>query len=87
MLAPDRMNGMLAREQMEPAAPRVVMARRVRLGEDDGRFDLEFWQRVGAEGRFAAAWDAVVDLVRMGKLDERELRLQRSTARLVRGAR
>lgn len=87
MLAPDGMNGMLKREHMEPAAPRVVMARKIRLGEDDGSFDFEFWRRMGSEGRFAAAWDAVVDLVRMGKLHERELRLQRSTARLVRGAR
>jgi hypothetical protein len=34
--------------------------RRVRVlrnrEKDDGAFDLEFWSRVGAEGRFAAAW-------------------------------
>ncbi len=36
---------------------RLKMARVLRPGEvDDGSFDLEFWQAVGAEGRFAAAW-------------------------------
>lgn len=71
---------------MNPHQRPVIMARKIRLGEDDGSFDLEFWGRVGPDGRFAAAWDAVVDLVRMGKLDEPQLRLQRSTARLFRRA-
>ena len=60
------------------------MARKIRVGEDDGSFDLEFWERMGPNARFEAAWDAVVDLVRMGKLDEHQLRLQRSAACLVR---
>ena len=68
----------------EPTPGRVVMARKIRLKEDDRSFDLAFWQRVGAEGRFAATWQAVVDLVRMGKLDEDQLRLRRSVTRLER---
>jgi hypothetical protein len=44
------------------------MMRRIRLGDDNGEFDLEFWQQLGSEARFAAAWDAVCDLVRLGKL-------------------
>lgn len=64
---------------------RIVMVQKSRLGEENGRsFDLEFWRRMGSEARFAAAWDAVVDQVRMGKLDESQLRLQRSHIRIIR---
>jgi hypothetical protein len=62
----------------------VVMVRKLRLGEDGQDFDLEFWDRMGAEARFAAAWDAVSDLVRMGKLHEHQLRLQRYHIRVER---
>lgn len=61
------------------------MIQKSRLGETAGRsFDLEFWRRLGPEARFAAAWDAVLDLVRMGKLDASQLRLQRSRIRVIR---
>jgi hypothetical protein len=63
------------------------MARKIRLGEDTGSFDLEFWQRMGADARFAAAWDAVLELVRLGKLHEHQLRLQRNKSRLLHGPR
>ena len=33
------------------------MARKIRMGEDDGSFDLEFWERMGPNARFEAAWD------------------------------
>jgi hypothetical protein len=62
----------------------VTMSRLVRLEDADSSFDLEFWRRVGAEGRFAAAWQAVEQLVHLGKLDEAQLRLRRSAARLER---
>ena len=62
---------------------RVIMARKSQIGEDSD-FSLEFWDAVGAEGRFAATWDAVVDLVRMGKLDADQLRLRRSIPRIER---
>jgi hypothetical protein len=43
------------------------MARVLRGGQvDDGSFDLHFWQRVGAEGIFAAAWDMVAEAQLMG---------------------
>ena len=52
--------------------------------EDDGSFDLEFWERVGPEGRFAAAWEmtAEVDAIRGEHGDQP--RLQRSVVRLIR---
>jgi hypothetical protein len=63
---------------------RVVMARLVRKGEDDGSFDLEFWDRVGAEGRFAAAWEMVQEVRAIRRQDGSQPRLQRSAARVER---
>jgi hypothetical protein len=66
--------------------PRVRMARVLRNGErDDGSFDIEFWRQVGAEGRFAAAWEMVreADAIR-GVQNAREPRLQKSVLRIER---
>jgi hypothetical protein len=64
---------------------RVVMARVLHPGEqDDGSFDLEFWRRVGAEGRFAAAWDMVGEAAAIRGEDGRQSRLQRSVLRVQR---
>ena len=66
------------------AEPRVRMARVLRNGaQDDGSFDIEFWRRVGADGRFAAAWEMVreADAIR-GVQSAREPRLQRSILRI-----
>jgi hypothetical protein len=64
---------------------RIVMVQKSTLGEEQGRsFDLEFWRRLGPEARIAAMWDLVLDRVRMGKLDEKQLRLQRSHIRVLR---
>ena len=62
------------------------MARVLRDGApDDGFFDIEFWRRVGAEGRFAAAWEMVLEAQAMrGVKDAREPRLQRSVLRIER---
>lgn len=68
------------------AEPRVRMARVLRNGmQDDGSFDIEFWRRVGADGRFAAAWEMVceADAIR-GVQNAREPRLQRSVLRIER---
>lgn len=35
---------------------KVIMARKVKKSELDRSFDLEFWEKLGAEKRFAAAW-------------------------------
>ncbi len=69
---------------------RVFMSRVLRNGEpDDGSFDLEFWQRIGAEGIFAAAWEMVseVSAIRgdsVGADSASESRLQRSVCRVIR---
>jgi hypothetical protein len=65
-----------------PRRKRVIMAELKPLKDTDRSFDLRFWRRVGAEGRFAAAWQMIkeLDLIRGG--DGRQPRLQRSVARL-----
>jgi len=64
----------------------VRMTRVLRNGaRDDGSFDIEFWRRVGAEGRFAAVWQMAceADAIR-GVQSVREPRLQRSVLRIER---
>ncbi len=64
---------------------RVVQARVLRQGEpDDGRFDLEFWNQVGDEGRFSAAWDMVADWRNFRGENGDQPRLQRSVLRIIR---
>ncbi len=61
------------------------MAGKVRLAEQDTRgIDREFWSRVGAEGRFRAAWEMVgeADTIRGG--DGSQPRLQRSVQNIQR---
>ena len=64
---------------------RVRMARVLRPGQaDDGSFDLAFWQRIGAEGIFSAAWEMVAEVRHMRGQSGDEPRLQRSVLRIVR---
>jgi len=55
-----------------------VMERYGKLREMDRKFDIEYWQRLGPQAIFEAAWQMVVDVYsqRPGGLDE--LRLRRS---------
>ena len=79
------MKAVLAYDE-DMAGLRVRMARVLRNGaRDDGTFDIEFWRRVGAEGRFAAAWEMVreADAIR-GVQSAGEPRLQRSVLRIER---
>jgi hypothetical protein len=67
---------------------RIVMSRVLRGGQkDDGAFDLAFWQSIGAEGIFAAAWEMIGELRAMRGQDGSEPRLQRSVVRVVRRGR
>ncbi len=54
------------------------MERKVRLDQMDRSFDVEYWQRLGPEAIFEAAWDLVVHAWKMKGRDPDELRLQRS---------
>lgn len=69
----------------EKPRERVVMARAVTREQHGERsFDIEFWQKVGDVGRFAAAWQMVkeVQLIR-GQSGELP-RLQKSVTRVIR---
>lgn len=66
----------------------IIRSRVLRGGQkDDGTFDLEFWQSVGAEGIFAAAWEMVGEVRAIRGKDDDEPRLQRSVLRVVRRGR
>jgi hypothetical protein len=69
---------------MSQPRPPIRMARVLRPGQvDDGAFDREFWDRVGHEGRFAAAWD-LVNEVHAFRGTNAQPRLSRSVLRIVR---
>jgi hypothetical protein len=63
---------------VERSTKRVTVARLVRAVDDDRSFDLKFWQNVGAEGRFAAAWQMVEEVDSIKGKETGESRLQRS---------
>ena len=68
--------------------PRVIMSRVVRRKQHDDRsFDIEFWQKVGDTGRFAAAWQMIreVQLIR-GQSGELP-RMQKNVTRILRRSR
>lgn len=65
---------------MKKHKAQVVMARLVPLNKCDGLFDLEFWRRVGVQGRFAAAWQMVCDLYKWNPRYEKQQGLQRTVA-------
>jgi hypothetical protein len=58
--------------------PRLVMARLTRLDEADRSFDIEFWQRLGDDAIFAAAWEMVVFANKFKGRDASELTFQRT---------
>jgi hypothetical protein len=65
----------------------VRMARLIRAVEMDRAFDLEFWDRVGAEGRFSAAWEMVLEVNAIRGKERHEPRLRRSVQTIQRPSR
>ncbi len=64
--------------------PKIRMARLIKSDEMDRSFDLEFWHKVGAEGRFAAAWQMVLEVNTIKGKKIYEPRLQRSIQNIQR---
>ena len=65
---------------MDHMADRLVTSRLVRR-EDAGReFDVEFWQKLGDEKIFAAAWDLVATSASIRGASDDQLRLHRHIA-------
>jgi len=65
----------------------VVMARLVPLKEADRSFDVEFWRRVGVEGRWRAMREMVKEAYRMRGEDVPEFRVERSVENLIKNKR
>jgi hypothetical protein len=70
------------REQRANATVRIV-----RLHEDDGRFDREFWRAVPASERLEAVWGLVLDYLSIHEPHAGEPRLRRSVCRVERSGR
>jgi hypothetical protein len=47
---------------MSKQKPRVIMSRLIKREDMDRSFDIQFWKRVGVQGKFEAAWDMVCEL-------------------------
>lgn len=63
---------------------KIIMARLISRKQDDRSFDVEFWRRVGAEGRFAAMWQMVKEVLLIRGGDGHVPRLQKNVERLIR---
>ena len=61
-------------------------ARLIRLSEDDGRFDREFWRAVPPARRLEQVWEMVEEF-QAWRGDASQSRLQRSVLRLERRGR
>ena len=56
----------------------------VKAIDADRSFDLIFWKKIGAEGRFAAAWQMISEVDAIKGKDIGESRLQRSIQNIQR---
>ena len=68
--------------EKRPAPVRV--ARLIKATDKDRSFDLAFWKRVGAEGRFSVAWDMVLEAEAIRGEKSRDSRLQKSIEKIRR---
>ena len=62
----------------EKSRPVSVMERYGRISGMDRSFDIEYWQRLGAEAIFDAAWQMAIDAHGRGAGGSDELRLRRT---------
>jgi len=69
---------------MDRPSQKTRIARLVRAKDVDRSFDLVFWSKIGAEGKFEAAWQMVseVDAIKGKEVDKP--RLQRSVQSIQR---
>lgn len=63
---------------------KVIMARKVSRDQMDRSFDLEFWDKVGVQGRFEALWQMVQEVHIIRGENVGESRLQRSVQNIKR---
>jgi hypothetical protein len=63
---------------------RMVTEKLVKRSQDRGDFDKDFWEKVGPEGRFAAAWEMIVEADLFKGKNASQPRLQRSIQNIQR---
>ena len=63
---------------MEKAETNWIMERRGQLKDLDRWFDISYWQHMGSDAIFGAAWQMVFDSLQLKGKCVSELRLQRS---------
>jgi hypothetical protein len=69
----------------DQSKPRVIMSRVVnREQHNDRSFDVEFWQKVGDVGRFAAAWQMIKEVQLMRGQSGELPRMQKNVTRIIR---
>jgi hypothetical protein len=72
-------------DETDLSKPRVMMSRVVRRKQHDDRsFDIEFWQKVGDAGRFAAAWQMIREFQLIRGQSGELPRMQKSVTRILR---
>jgi hypothetical protein len=76
-----------ARAERAERRRRIGVARKIRLHEDDGSFDDEFWSAIDPSERMRLNWEMVVEHHAVKGRDPAELRLRRSVARVQRRGR
>lgn len=63
----------------------ITYTRLGKIGEDDDRLqDYEYWDSLGDEVRFEAAWDLVVQAWEIQGREAHELRFQRTVGNIYR---
>jgi hypothetical protein len=69
----------------DPLKPRVIMSRvATRKQHEDRSFDIEFWQKVGDAGRFAAAWQMIREIQLIRGQSSELPRMQKSVTLILR---
>jgi hypothetical protein len=69
----------------DQSKPRVIMSRVVnREQHNDRSFDVEFWQKVGDVGRFAAAWQMIKEVQLMRGQSGELPRMHKNVTRIIR---
>jgi len=66
------------------SAKKVIMSKLVSLNKMDRSFDLEFWDKVGVQGRFQALWQMVLEAEAIKGKNADQSRLQRSVQNIKR---
>jgi len=66
------------------SAKKVIMSKLVSLNKMDRSFDLEFWDKVGVQGRFQALWQMVLEAEAIKEKNAEQSRLQRSVQNIKR---